>query len=169
MYIRSNTYVRSAVGASDKFSVAVGLHQGSALSPYLFLIVMDALTSDIQDEVPWYMLFADDIVLVGEDGLEVQSRLDRWQEKLESVGLKISRAKTVYLFCDFGVLSSFKLNCLNGVMLPVCSDFRYLGSVIQNNANIDRDVRHRISAGWMKWRQVSGTICEPRKPLKVAM
>ncbi|XP_059045645.1 uncharacterized protein LOC131841338 [Achroia grisella] len=107
-------------------------------NPYLFLIVMDALTSDIQDEVPWCMLFADDIVLVGEDGIEVQSRLDRWQEKLESVGLKISRTKTEYLFCDFGGLSSFKPIYLNGVMLPVCSDFRYLGSVIQNT------VRHRM-------------------------
>ncbi|XP_059048067.1 uncharacterized protein LOC131843440 [Achroia grisella] len=167
MYIRSNTYVGSAVGASDKFNVVVGLHQGSALSPYLFVIVMDALTSDIQDEVPWCMLFADDIVLVGEDGLEVQSRQNRWQEKLESVGLKISSTKTEYLFCYFGGLSYFKPICLNGVMLPVCSDFGYLGSVIQNYADIDRYIRHIISAGWVKWRQASEMICDPRIPLKL--
>lgn len=86
MYDRASTHVRSEAGVTDKFNVAVGLHQGSALSPYLFLLVMDALTSNIQEEAPWCMLFADDIVLVGENALEVQSRLGKWQEKLESVG-----------------------------------------------------------------------------------
>nr|XP_026496200.1 uncharacterized protein LOC113400766 [Vanessa tameamea] len=80
----SCTYVRSFAGNTDQFSVAVGLHQGSALSPYLFLLIMDALTVYIQEEAPWCMLFADDIVLVGEDGLEIQSRLDDWQQKLEN-------------------------------------------------------------------------------------
>ncbi|KAA5552181.1 reverse transcriptase family protein, partial [Pseudomonas aeruginosa] len=72
MYGRARTYVRSAAGDSDEFSVAVGLHQGSALSPYLFILILDALPSDIQEEAPWCMLFADDIVLVGEEGPEIQ-------------------------------------------------------------------------------------------------
>ena len=33
--------VRTVAGESSKFNVEVGLHQGSALSPYLFLILMD--------------------------------------------------------------------------------------------------------------------------------
>lgn len=167
MYRTSYTRVRSAAGTSDEFGVAVGLHQGSALSPYLFLLVMDALTSDIQEEAPWCMLFADDIVLVGEDGADVQNRLVKWQQKLENVGLKISRTKTEYLFCDFGGLSSSVALSLDGVPLPVCSDFKYLGSLIQGDGEIDRDVKHRINSGWMKWRQVTGTTCDPRMPLKL--
>ncbi|XP_013139833.1 PREDICTED: uncharacterized protein LOC106104347 [Papilio polytes] len=167
MYERANTHVRSEAGVTDKFSVAVGLHQGSALSPYLFLLVIDALTVEIQEEAPWCMLFADDIVLVGEDALEVQSRLERWRDKLETAGLKISRAKTEQLFCDFGGLSSFIPIALDGAHLPVCSDFRYLGSLIQSDGYIDRDVTNRIKAGWMKWRQVTGVICDPQIPLKL--
>ncbi|XP_063386204.1 uncharacterized protein LOC134672233 [Cydia fagiglandana] len=141
MYNRCCTRVRSAAGTTDKFSVTVGLHQGSALSPYLFLLVMDALSSDIQEEAPWCMLFADDIVLVGENELEVQSRLEKWRQKLENVGLKISRSKTEHMFCDFGGLSSFATIELDGVTLPVCSDFKYLGSLVQCDGDIDRDVK----------------------------
>jgi hypothetical protein len=42
------------------------LHQESALSHYLFDLVMDEVTRDKQDGIPWCMLFADDVVLVDE-------------------------------------------------------------------------------------------------------
>ncbi|CAK1590692.1 unnamed protein product [Parnassius mnemosyne] len=148
MYRASRTCVRSAAGTTGSIDVAVGLHQGSALSPYLFLLIMDALTSDLQDEAPWCMLFADDIVLVGEEGIEVQSRLTGWQRRLESVGLKISRYKTEYLCCDFGGLSSPVPMSLDGAILPICSDVKYLGSLIQGDGGIDRAVQHRINAGF---------------------
>ena len=41
----------------------VELHQGSATSPLLFIIIMDVLASEIDTEPPWAMLFADDLVL----------------------------------------------------------------------------------------------------------
>ena len=41
----------------------VGLHQGSAFSPFLFAIMMDSLTENIRKEAPWQMMFADDVVL----------------------------------------------------------------------------------------------------------
>ncbi|XP_061724220.1 uncharacterized protein LOC133530327 [Cydia pomonella] len=123
---------------------------------------MVALSSGIQGEAPWCMLFADDIVLVGEDGFEVQSRLEEWRWKLENVGLKISRSK--HMFCDFGGLSGFAAIDLDGVTLPVCSDFKYLGSLVQCNGDIDRDMKNRINTGWVKWRQVTGTICDARMP-----
>ncbi|KAK3529091.1 hypothetical protein QTP70_016521 [Hemibagrus guttatus] len=43
MYERSRTVVRCAVGQTEEFKVEVGLHQRSALSPFLFAIVMDQL------------------------------------------------------------------------------------------------------------------------------
>jgi hypothetical protein len=51
---------------TNDFPINVGLHQGSALSPYLFSLVMDEVTRDIQGGIPWCMLFADDVVLVDE-------------------------------------------------------------------------------------------------------
>nr|XP_009589601.1 uncharacterized protein LOC104086947 [Nicotiana tomentosiformis] len=66
MYDGAMTRVRTAGGDSELFSVVMGLHQGSALSPFLFALAIDALTHHIQGEVPWCILFADDLVLIDE-------------------------------------------------------------------------------------------------------
>ena len=62
-YDGATTTVKSAAGLTEEFKVGVGLHQGSALSPFLFAIIMDKLREDIRKDAPWDMLFADDIVL----------------------------------------------------------------------------------------------------------
>ena len=66
MYARVMTSVRTIGGDTDLFSVEVGLHQGSALSLFLFASVINELTKKVQGEVPWCMLFADDIMLIDE-------------------------------------------------------------------------------------------------------
>ncbi|XP_060190818.1 uncharacterized protein LOC132620134 [Lycium barbarum] len=101
MYDGAKTRVRTARGDSEHFPVTMGLHQGSALSPFLFVVAMDALTSHIQGEVPWCMLFADDIVLIDESRSGVNGRLEVWRQTLESKGFKLSRTKTEYLECKF--------------------------------------------------------------------
>ena len=63
MYEESETVVRYAIGTTKSFKVKVGLHQGSALSPFLFAVIMDRLTNEVRREPPWTMLFADDIVM----------------------------------------------------------------------------------------------------------
>jgi hypothetical protein len=42
------------------------LHQRSTSRPYLFALVVDDVIRDIQVDIPWCMLFADDIVLANE-------------------------------------------------------------------------------------------------------
>ena len=52
MYEGVWTSVRSSVGDTEYFPINIGLHQGSALSPFLFALIMDELTREIRDEVP---------------------------------------------------------------------------------------------------------------------
>ena len=42
------------------FKVEAGLHQGSALSPFLYGMERDRLTDEVSWEFPWSMMFADD-------------------------------------------------------------------------------------------------------------
>jgi len=41
------------VSVCDCFEVKVGMHQGSALSPLLFVIVMEALCREFRVALPW--------------------------------------------------------------------------------------------------------------------
>ena len=97
MYKDSNTLVRCAAGDTDEFEVTVGLHQGSALSPFLFAVVMDCMTREVQREAPWNMLFADDVVVCSETKEEVEQRLEMWREAIKVRGIRVSRQKTEYL------------------------------------------------------------------------
>ena len=56
---------------------------------------------------------------------------------------------------------------LDGQVVVQNDTFRYLGPVLQKDGDIDEDVRHRISAGWLKWRQASGILCDKRVPQKL--
>ncbi|XP_066959225.1 uncharacterized protein [Macrobrachium rosenbergii] len=52
----TSTRVITAVGETENFEVSVGVHQGSALSPFLFVLVMDVLSEEIRNEVLWELL-----------------------------------------------------------------------------------------------------------------
>jgi hypothetical protein len=56
---------------------------------------------------------------------------------------------------------------LNGQVVSKKDTFRYLGSMLQKNEDIDEDVSHRIKVGWLKWHQASNVLCDPRMPLKL--
>jgi hypothetical protein len=66
MYDNVVTSVQTSDGDTNDFPIKIGQHQGSALSPYLFALVMDEIVRDIQGGIPWCMLFTDDVVLVDE-------------------------------------------------------------------------------------------------------
>ncbi|KAL5153826.1 LINE-1 retrotransposable element ORF2 protein [Glycine soja] len=169
MYDRVSTSVRTQGGESDDFPIAIGLHQGSTLSPYLFTLILDVLTELIQEIAPRCMLFADDIVLLGESREELNERLETWRRALETHGFRLSRSKSEYMECKFNKrrrVSNSEVK-VGDHIIPQVTRFKYLGSVIQDDGEIEGDVNHRIQAGWMKWRKASGVLCDAKVPIKL--
>ena len=62
----AKTKVKVASGLSAEFSVNVGVHQGSVWSPLLFAIVVDAVTERVRHGSINEILYANDLVWVGE-------------------------------------------------------------------------------------------------------
>ncbi|KAK3555273.1 hypothetical protein QTP86_014885 [Hemibagrus guttatus] len=144
MYERSRTAVRCAVGQTEEFKVEVGLHQGSALSPFLFAMVMDQLSEEVRQESPWTMMFADDIVICSESREQVEENLERWRFALERRGMEVSRSKTEYM-CVTEREGSGTVR-LQGEEVKKVQEFKYLGSTVQSNGDCGKEVNKRVQA-----------------------
>ena len=140
------------------FHVRVGLHQGSALSPLLVILIMDVLQADIEKELPWVMLFADDLAICEHSRAEVELPLDRWRETFESHGLRVSRWKTECVSCPEKIP-----NYLHSEKWT----FRYLDSLFDVNGGAEKDVNNRVSIAWSKWMETTfGLMCDRTTQLK---
>jgi hypothetical protein len=99
LYQNSKSIVKTAVGNTKAFQVDVGVHQGSALSPLLFIIVMEEITKDIKQGLPFEVLFADDLVLMDENEGNIRDKLLLWQTTLEKYAMKVNFEKTKVMEC----------------------------------------------------------------------
>jgi hypothetical protein len=93
------------------------------------------------------MLFADDVVLMDESMTGVDQKLELWSQTLEAKGFMLSRFKTEYMKCDFSATTQEEEDVrLDGQVIPKKDTFRYLGSMLQNDGDIDEDLSHIIKA-----------------------
>ena len=104
MHERARTAMWTKYGKTESFPIEVGLHQGSALSPFLFLIMLDTITMELwENDELWELLFADDLVIIADTEEELQERYLVWKNSLESKGMKVNTHKTeVMVSCREG-------------------------------------------------------------------
>ena len=102
-YTNVRSWVRVGEGFSKEFEVKVGVHQGSVLSPFLFIIVLEALSREFRAGVPWEDLYADDLVIIADSLEECVRRLLIWKEAMEKKGLRVNAGKTKVMICGTGL------------------------------------------------------------------
>ncbi|XGW01091.1 hypothetical protein V3C99_013780, partial [Haemonchus contortus] len=79
MFDGSTTEVCTPHGLAGATDVTDEVHQGSALRPFLFLLTLDVITSELLDEPLKAILYAYDIALIVESREEPQEKLQKWQ------------------------------------------------------------------------------------------
>jgi len=94
LYTGAKTVVRTVYGNSNGFEVKVGMHQGSTLSPLLFVIVMEALSREFRVALPWELLYADDLAVIAETEDDLIKSLNEWMDFVENRGMRVNMNKT---------------------------------------------------------------------------
>ena len=70
------------------------MHQGSALSPLLCVIVTEAVSTEFRVALPWKLLYSDDLVVIAETEYDLIKRLTEWKDNVENRGMRVNMSKT---------------------------------------------------------------------------
>ena len=94
----------------------VCVHQGSVLSPLLFIIVLEALSREFRSGVPWEDTYADYLVIITESLKKCVRRLLTWKEAMGEKGLRVNAGKMKIMICRMGLDLLFRqvfMSCLS--------------------------------------------------------
>ena len=152
MYADNQCCVRHEGQQSEWFHVKTGVRQGCVISPVLFLVVIDWVmrqaTKDRPRGLVWGLTarledcdFADDIALLSHTQKDIQEKTDRVNQTAKSVGLKIHADKTKLMKLKN---RSTKATTVHGQELEEVQHFKYLGSYISADSNIEKEITTRI-------------------------
>ena len=125
------TQVVTHKGETEYFPIEAVLHQGSALSSLLFIIIMGVLKENIEKDPPWAITSADDLVLCAMTREEVEEDLESWRVMFKSHGLMISRTKAEYLPSHTNDTETTVK--IVDAELPTVTSFKYIGSLFTSD------------------------------------
>lgn len=131
-YESAKTVVKSRVGVSDELDITVGVHQGSVLSPLLFITVMEEATKLARKGAPMDLLYADDLVLTARDQNALSEKFIRWNDHMAKRGLRVNPSKTKYMVSgeDAPAIKTGKYPC------AVCSSGVGSNSILCSSCNM---------------------------------
>ena len=135
------------------------MRQGSALSPLLFIVVMDLISRKVSmKDISWKLLYADDLAIVAEDKEELNESLDEWKDAFTQHGLRLNLDKTEVL--SIGAHRE-ELNIkLEGRTIRQNNSCIYHGGAVSSDGRSETEVRRRVQAGANALRQVEGVMSD---------
>jgi hypothetical protein len=150
MYNGSTCTIRVYGRQTRSFSVETGVKQGCLLSPMLFNIMIDWITSRTATVAGGVLVgdnfyvadldYADDLTLIGEDAQHSQLQVDTLDDAGQKVGLQISGKKTKTLPCE---CANPDLQ-LRGEPIENVDSFTYLGSCVNSSTRATAEVKARF-------------------------
>ena len=159
MYKNTQAFVRSPDGDTEFFNIIARLLQGDTLAPYLFIIVLDyvlrnldqnktlgfTLRKQLSRRYPAEMLtdadFDNVLVILSDKIRNAEKLLKILETAVASVGLYMNTTKTKLI----AVNTEGILTAQNGCDLKQVKDFNYLDSKVISSEN---DIQMRIGSAW---------------------
>lgn len=153
MYHNSTICTRTNEGFSDEIMVKKGVHQGNTLSPTLFNIFINDITSYLPTEDSPYidtysnqklpcLLYADDLVLFSFTKNGLQRKLDQLYDYCSKWGFQINREKSkVIVFSKTEPKIPLFFKCGDDV-IETTDTYKYLGIMINKNGTFTNAQEH---------------------------
>uniref|UniRef100_A0A8P4KHH4 Reverse transcriptase domain-containing protein n=1 Tax=Dicentrarchus labrax TaxID=13489 RepID=A0A8P4KHH4_DICLA len=168
LYFQSESCVRILGCKSDSFPVGVGLRQGCALSPTLFVTFIDRISRRSHGGEGLQfgglriasLLFVDDVVLMASSACDLQHSLDRFTAECQAAGMRISTSKSEAM-----VLSRKPVDCLLRVgseSLPQVKEFKYLRVLFTSEGRMEQEIGRRIGAAGAVLQSLYRTVVTKR-------
>ena len=140
MYLSVKARVRGSKGLTQTILCTSGVKQGDVVSPIIFSLFINELANEIiragrhgvtfpADAFELFiLLLADDVVLLSETVLGLQTQLNSLQRAASSLDLKVNKSKSnIVVFRKGGYLSERERWIFDGNVMPVVNSYKYLG------------------------------------------
>ena len=140
MYSKLKSCVQVGNHISEYFDCTIGTRQGCMVSPLFFILYLNELTQMIEENnCPGVyvnehhpnitlLLYADDIVIVGDQVNRVQKILNILAQFCKKWGLQVNMSKTqAMVFRNGGIIKQKEVFYFNGTKIDIVSYYKYLG------------------------------------------
>ena len=152
MYTDSCSCVVEGSRSSEWFEVKSGVRQGCAMSGFIFVLVMDWIMKNTNNQkrgIWWNFTtiledldYADDLVLISSRYEDMKSKSERLYNVAAATGMKINFKKTKTLRMNCKNQETLKLE---GEEIEDVDNFIYLGAVVDKHGGTERDINRRLS------------------------
>ncbi|EYC26161.1 hypothetical protein Y032_0011g1592 [Ancylostoma ceylanicum] len=138
-----------------------GVESDRLLSQLFFILVMDARTRDLQRPASWTPLYADEVMPTSEQKEDLERQGQAWGELLVRFGLRLNVKKTEYMTTNLDESSTVQMD---GNDFHRTDYLKYPGSTLSPDGNLAHEVVARVKASWLKWRSMTGVMCDKNIP-----
>ena len=153
-YLNQTMCIKWGNTMSDLFNVTNGVRQGGILSPYLFNVYLDDLSTELNsirvgcimgEMIINHILYADDLVLISPStrGLDTLIKCCEKYGIEHNIIFNVNKCAVMHFKSDS--IAKFKVPdfILNGETIELVTEFKYLGHILTSNMKDDKDIERQ--------------------------
>lgn len=168
LYWNQQASVKIGKNTSETIAIRRGVRQGCIMSPLLFNLYSEFIFREALEEIDGgvkvngvnvnNLKYADDTVLLASSPEELQLLLDRVTSTCDEYGLKLNTQKTKLMTVSKHPINPIPITAY-GVDLEQVDNITYLGSNINNDWDMSKEIKQRIEKARSVFYRMKKVLC----------